>query len=559
MQAIYNIAEICAQKGIKNIVLSPGSRCAPLTIAFARHPNFRPYTISDERSAAFIALGMALQTKTPSVLVCTSGTATLNYAPAIAEAFFQQVPLLILTADRPQEWIAQQDGQTIYQQNIYGKHVKGSYQLPSDFSHPDANWFVERTLSEATNKAQAYPPGPVHINIPLREPLYPSGTIKFDQNVKVITELSGSPSIAEEDRNRILKQISTYSKIMVVAGQNTTDTALTEVLTEFSNNYNIPIVADIIANQKHPDFINGHDLFINNINPAQYQPEVLITFGMSLISKGMKLFLRKNKPTIHIHLDPQGIAADPFQSLTMVVRETPVHFLREAINAGLLYHNEAFGNLWKQASNKGVEKLNHFLNSNKEWSEISAVNQVIAHLPANSSLHLANSMPVRYAGFVFAGQEMKGVECFANRGTSGIDGVISTAYGMALLSSKTITVITGDLSFFYDRNALWNNYLPGNLKIILLNNHGGNIFRIIDGPNQQPELEEYFETHQPLNARRTAEDAGFNYIKVNNSVQLKEGLKQIYSNNKPYILEAEFDGKVSHQVFCDFKETLKSM
>lgn len=154
MQPIFNIAEICARKGMRDMVLSPGSRCAPLTLAFVRHPDINTKTISDERSAAFIAIGIAQQTLLTTGLVCTSGSAAYNYAPAIAEAFYQQIPLLILTADRPPEWIDQLDGQTIKQESIYGKHVKASYSLPVDYSHPDSKWFIERTLSEAINLSQ---------------------------------------------------------------------------------------------------------------------------------------------------------------------------------------------------------------------------------------------------------------------------------------------------------------------------------------------------------------------------------------------------------------------
>ena len=157
MQSIYNIAEICAQKNVKEVVISPGSRSAPLTLAFARHPEINTRTISDERSAAFIALGIAQQTKQTSALVCTSGSAAYNYAPAVAEAYYQQIPLLILTADRPPEWIDQQDGQTIRQEGIFGKHVKRSFVLPVDDGYEDTAWFIERTISEAINLTQEKP------------------------------------------------------------------------------------------------------------------------------------------------------------------------------------------------------------------------------------------------------------------------------------------------------------------------------------------------------------------------------------------------------------------
>ena len=190
MQAVYNIAEICAQHGITDVVLSPGSRSAPLTLAFARHPNLTVRVVPDERAAAFIALGMAQAQRRAVALVCTSGTAGLNYAPAVAEAFFQQIPLVIFTADRPPEWIDQLDGQTIRQRNLFGAHAKGAFEFPVETSHPDAKWFSARLVNEAINLAQAAPAGPVQVNVPLREPFYPKAgeEIEYDKDVKIIRE-----------------------------------------------------------------------------------------------------------------------------------------------------------------------------------------------------------------------------------------------------------------------------------------------------------------------------------------------------------------------------------
>jgi 2-succinyl-5-enolpyruvyl-6-hydroxy-3-cyclohexene-1-carboxylate synthase len=185
IQPILDLVSLCAKKGIKNAILSPGSRCAPISLAFARHPDIHARTVSDERSAAFIALGMAQQHEKPVALVCTSGSAAYNYAPAIAEAFFQQIPLLVITADRPPEWIDQWDGQTIRQAEIFGKHVKGFFSFPDEFGHPDKIWHANRLANEAINLACEYPAGPVHINIPLREPFYPETGEEFDFNQEI--------------------------------------------------------------------------------------------------------------------------------------------------------------------------------------------------------------------------------------------------------------------------------------------------------------------------------------------------------------------------------------
>ena len=196
MQAVYNIAEICARHGITDVVLSPGSRSAPLTLAFARHPELTVRVVPDERAAAFIGLGIAQAQRRAVALVCTSGTAGLNYAPAVAEAFFQQIPLLIFTADRPPEWIDQLDGQTIRQHNLYGAHAKGAFEFPVDTAHADAKWHSARIVNEAINLAQAAPAGPVQVNVPLREPFYPKAgeEIRYEQDVKIIRDDADGPS-----------------------------------------------------------------------------------------------------------------------------------------------------------------------------------------------------------------------------------------------------------------------------------------------------------------------------------------------------------------------------
>ncbi len=199
LQPIFDIAELCALKGVTQAILCPGSRCAPLTLAFSRHNNFKVRSISDERSAAFIATGIAQQSRSPVVLVCTSGSAAYNFAPAVAEAFFQQIPLIIFTADRPKEWIDQYDGQTIRQENIFGVHVKKSFSLPEDYEHGDAIWYIHRSINEAINLSEEFPKGPVHINIPFREPLYPAKNEKvtFNKNLKVISIKKSSIGLTE--------------------------------------------------------------------------------------------------------------------------------------------------------------------------------------------------------------------------------------------------------------------------------------------------------------------------------------------------------------------------
>lgn len=527
LQVVFNIAEICARHGVKNVVLSPGSRCAPLTLAFVRHPTIQVRTVSDERAAAFIGLGIALTTRQPVVLVCTSGTAALNYAPAVAEAFYQQVPLIVLTADRPAEWIDQLDGQTIRQENSYNQHAKRSFSFPTDPQHPDAIWFAERIISEALLEAQTYPAGPVQVNIPLREPFYPKPEvpITFQESVKVIQEISNAYELSTVQLLLLRQEIKKYVRILVVVGQQTTTESLHPVLQTFAHQSGAVLLADIISNlHSSPEVIRHHDVFLAGKSAplgSELQPDLLLTFGLSNISKNLKLFIRAFPPQAHWHIQPAGSFADPFQSLTQVIRATPLSFFSGMAN-GSSSSNLAYQQQWLEKEQRANVYLTDFL-APTAFNEFTVFALILKNLPNQSLLHVANSMAVRYANIIGLPPEQE-IQVFANRGTSGIDGCTSTAVGSALSTDKITTLITGDLAFFYDRNGLWHNYLPPNLRIILLNNHAGGIFRLLDGPRQQPELAEYFETHQPLTARQTAIDFNLKYFTCQSFEELAEKL-----------------------------------
>lgn len=544
MKAIYNIAEICAKKGIKNVILSPGSRCAPLTIAFARHQKIQEKTFSDERSAAFVALGMAQYTEETVALLCTSGTAALNYAPAITEAYYQHVPLLVLTADRPPEWIDQRDGQTIRQRNIFQNHIKASYELPVDISHEDAQWQINRIVSEAINLSQEIPKGPVHINIPLREPFYPKEEIVFDNNVKVINKLKANAKLDDSVWKILQEEANNYRNILLIAGQEQND-KLRSVL---FNAQEIPIISDCISNVQSENSIYLHDIIFSKNNAQNHnnlKPDLLITYGKSVISKNIKLFIRTNKPTAHWHIQEVGKVADTYQSLTKII---PVSINEFTQNIPL--KSKEYLSKWKNEETKALNYQQNFF-KNTSFGEFKAIHQILEKIPTKSNLHLANSMTVRYANFF---PNTKKLHVFANRGTSGIDGSTSTTVGTALVSQEINTLITGDLSFFYDRNALWNNYVPANLRIIVLNNHGGGIFRMIEGPTQQTELEPYFITKQTLRVENTAKDFNLAYQFCTNEQELTNTLSTFFEESKTAkILEIESRTEINTEIFKKFK------
>jgi 2-succinyl-5-enolpyruvyl-6-hydroxy-3-cyclohexene-1-carboxylate synthase len=559
LQAVIDIAEICARKGVQDVVLSPGSRCAPLTLAFARHPHLRVRTVPDERSAAFIGLGMAQQTGRPVVLVCTSGTAAYNYAPAVAEAFYQNIPLLVLTADRPPEWIDQLDGQTIRQSKIYGGHVKRSLDFPVDTNHSDSQWYAARLLNEALNEAVSFPQGPVHVNIPLREPFYPEEgeAFGYSSEVKIIEELPSAFGLPAQTWITLREEFQQYKRVLVVAGQGKQDEALHTEIRQFCRATGAVLITDTISNQQAAgETINYHDVFLGakHLHTAQeLKPDLLITFHKSLISKNLKLFLRKQEGMQHWHVQPAGMVSDTFQALTRIIRTTPQDFFRNVVErAATEPKSLEFAQAWQELDKLGESVLERF-QENSPFSEFKACYQVLRSLPTSSLLHLANSMSVRYANLIGVA-ERKGVEVFANRGTSGIDGSTSTAVGSALGTDKLVTLLTGDMAFLYDRNALWHNYLPQNLRIVVLNNHGGGIFRMIEGPRSQPELEPFFETEQRQTARKTAEDMGLTYYKVTDGDTLAALLPTLFDLTAgPQLIEVETDSAKNYEVFSAYR------
>jgi len=561
LKHINDIAAICAGHGVKTAIISPGSRSAPLTLAFARHPDIETKVIPDERSAAFVALGMAQIQQKPVVLVCTSGSAAYNYAPAVAEAYYQQVPLLVLTADRPPEWIDQYDGQTIRQSGIYGKHVKASFDYPDNPTHADIQWHANRQVNEALIKTSSAPMGPVHINVPLREPFYPETDEKtFFRKVRLIEPTAPILGIKEEDWEGLSNTWKQCTNRLIIGGQQEVDDDVSQSLNAFAEATNTPVIGDVISNLHDIDLVIEHqDAFLApglDQQNADLQPELLITFGKSNISKNLKRFIRKYKPAVHWHIQPHDWYQDTFQSLTRLIKMHPAGFfsgLLERVNNHS--SDSAYQTAWIEKDNLANRAISGFF-GNQPFGEFQAVHCALNQLPEHGHLHLANSMSVRYVNFLGLA-EKQNVEVWCNRGTSGIDGSNSTAVGAALAQGKMVTLITGDMAFFYDRNAFWQNEKLPNLRIIVLNNHAGGIFRLIKGPSDQPELEEFFETEQRLDAHHLANEFDLGYQKAENLTELNDCLASFYTpGEKPKILEVMTDSKVNAEVFANFKSLM---
>ena len=521
-----SILEIFLAKGITNIIISPGSRNAPLTIGFASNPAFQCYSIADERSAGFFALGIAQQTKQPVALVCTSGSALLNYYPAIAEAFYSQIPLVVLSADRPQSKIDIGDGQTIRQENVFANHSLFNANLQEGASLEN-----DQKINEALNKAFAKK-GPVHINAPFEEPLY--------ETVSELTVQSYvSPSI---ENTTIVSDLSLFASIwnqasrkMILVGVNEPNAIDSKTIDFLANDASVSVWTETTSNLHHSSFITNIDTIITPFTETDFenfQPEILVTFGGMVVSKRIKAFLRKYKPKHHWHIDSLR-AYDTFGALTHHFEMDPQLFFDQFIPLTKAVESDYSQQLIEI---KSARKLKHdaYLAS-VPFSDFTVFEKIMPRIPNHSQLQIGNSSAIRYAQLIPIDAS---IEVYCNRGTSGIDGCTSTAIGAAVANRKPTTFITGDVGFLYDTNALWNNYIPKNFKIILINNGGGGIFRILPGHEETPVFNTFFETSHCHTAEHLAKMYGFNYTIASDETTLEQALDVFYSNNdQPQLLE----------------------
>lgn len=555
--AVRDLVEICAQKGIKHVVISPGSRNAPLIISFNRHPNFICHSVVDERCAAFFAMGLAQQLKMPVIICCTSGSAALNYAPAIVEAYYQKIPLLILTADRPPEWIDQMDGQTIRQSNIYDNYIKGSFDFPTSVESIDDRWFAQRIVNEAIEMTQFPEAGPVHINMPFREPLYEVRNYEGEDFPKTFMTTKTLLELPESEILELKKEWRTYNKILVITGLLHPNEALNSVLNDISNQKNVAILTETTSNVFGKYFNRSIDRVIAGIegDEIDYAPDLLITLGGPVVSKKIKAFLRQNKPKAHWHINASNDAVDTYQSLTRIIPVSPEKVLKFFKGVEI---DSDYRDIWLQKDVYLQKVYNEFVQE-IEFCDLKVFETVLNEIPKESQLQLANSTVVRYSN-LFDQPAQNKLRCFSNRGTSGIDGTISTAIGAAQATQELTTVITGDLSFFYDSNALWITPFPQNLKIILINNKGGSIFRIIDGPSNIEELEPFFEAKHNLNAEFIAKTFGLDYTFCDSEADLKQSLKEVYKDeiNRASLLEVSTENKLNPEILKRYFNQLKS-
>jgi len=550
-KSVARLIKISKLKGIEHVVFSPGSRNAPLMISFNEDSHFTCLSITDERSAAFFALGLAKQSKKPVIISCTSGSAALNYAPAIAEAYHQKIPLIILSADRAKEWVDQGDGQTINQTDVYKNYIKASFEIIQETEHEDELKHNDRLINEAINISLAALPGPVHINFPFREPIY--DTVKdYRPEVKIINNVPalnvlGLNTIAE------LKEIWLSSKKrMLICGLLEKEDHLSSSLNSLIKNHKLSVLSESTSNLILENDIPTIDRVIDGLSDSErksYSPELVITIGGAIVSKKIKSLLRTYRPKFHWHISEGNNHPDVFQALTHVIPLKPIVFFTE-INKWKSDSDSDYFNLWQKRKERISKNHEKFINK-VDWSDLLAYKIISSHIPTDSNVHLANSTSIRYMQLF---EHQGNSNHYANRGVSGIDGCTSTAIGYSYLSKEQNILITGDLAFFYDSNAFWNKYIETGLKIIVVNNSGGGIFRIISGPSSTKQLDEFFEATQTRSAQSLAQAYNLKYESANDERSLEEILPTFLSNNEKSIsiLEINTPREVNDKVLKSY-------
>jgi len=521
---VLQLAALLRDFGIDHVVVSPGSRIAPITQTLSQHPYFHCYTVVDERSAAFFALGLIQKLQRPVAVCCTSGTALLNFGSAVAEAYYQQLPLLVISADRPAAWIGQMDGQTLPQPGVFNALVKKSVQLPEPITQED-EWYCNRLINEALIQLTQHGNGPVQINVPLSEPLFDFSATELPEARRIRYSEGYPRSLDNEEYFRTTWNNS--KKRMIVIGQLLPDDEIRNIIRSVAEKWNCVILAEHLANFTSDNAIENFDQIIYALPAdkwADFTPDLLITFGGHVVSKRLKQFLRKQHPAKHWQLSSDGSVPDLFQSLTDVI-EMDAEFFSMFGNPEET-QSDSYGTLWKNESDKIREKSESFI---KEmlFSDLYVLKSFFPLLHDNAALQLGNSSTVRNAQLFRLNPH---VSVYCNRGTSGIDGSMSTAVGFAAVHPDLTFLIIGDLSFFYDVNGLWNKHISKNLRIILVNNGGGEIFHLLPGLNKAESLDDHISYRHNTVAKEWAKIMGFSYLSAENETELKKNITTFVSS-----------------------------
>ena len=566
----------CVKFDFFDVVISPGSRNVPLAIGFASNKKFKCYSIVDERSAAFFALGLSQKSKKPTILICTSGSALLNYYPAVAEAYYSEIPLIILSADRPEYKINIGDGQTINQSNVFEKNILYSNSLKQDCSHATEE-IIKSNLQKIVNDKADYSKieklqksiqknneeiieiafnlsinkmQPVHLNVPMEEPLY---EFNDSPSISVKVKKKTEKKLSLTDLDNFYKAINKASKIMILIGVSDGNILSKKSIEKINSCSSIIVMKEHTSNVFNESFISNIDRLIGPIELQsnsdslfdELSPEIVISLGGMIVSKKIKSFLRNYKPRKHFHIG-NNISKDSFYSGVEHINTTANKFFE---NIDLNKSDSKYFEKWNQLDYSKLDLHNRYMKV-INFSDLKVFEILTNWIPKKYNIQVANSTPIRY--FQLFDLKNKNM-MFANRGTSGIDGSTSTAIGSSVQNDSPVLLVTGDLSFFYDVNALWNNHIPKNFRIIIINNSGGGIFKILPGFKENNLFSEFIETQHNLSARLIAKMFNFNYTRVSTKFGLNLYLRTFFKNSKkPKILEIKTSSVKSTKILKEY-------
>ena len=548
--------EVLEKHGVEDIICSPGSRNAPLILNVDKRENFKKYVVVDERMAGFMALGMAMISRKPTVLICTSGTAVLNYAPAVAEAFYQGIPLIVISADRPNEWIDQNDSQTIRQSGFLSKITKAGYDIIAGRNSAQYDWYVNRSANEAVIRAMAEKPGPVHINVSIDPPLDRGGEDYPEERKIEIIEPGGKLDRRTLD---MLVERAACKKTLILAGINKPNDKLQKSVIMLSKLPNVCVMAETVSNLHLDPSLFMIDSVLTKLDDGgkeKLKPELLISFGGAIVSKLVKKYLRKYQPEEHWAVGVSDNLIDCYQSLTTKI-DIPAESFLPQFAARLTTRNRYipirsdFAAEWEKTREK-ASKANHRYFSSLGWSDFKIFEQILTSLPEKVNLFLSNGTPVRYSQII---PYRMPHATYCNRGVSGIEGTVSTFLGASTKYKGLSLLITGDMSLNYDISALGSSLCGCNLRIIMIENGGGAIFRHIESTRNLEIREKYFCVNQKLPVRIFAESCGWECFDAADSDRLNACLRSFYKPSEhPKLLIVNTEDIDSAKMIRNFLE-----
>lgn len=546
------LTSLLLEYGVSDAVVCPGSRNAPIVHNLSVCEAIRCRPVTDERSAAFYALGLAIATRRPTVVCVTSGSALLNVMPAVAEAAYQHVPLVVISADRPQQWIDQLDGQTIPQSDALGRFVRKAVQLPEPHNDEE-RWLCRRLVNEAMHLATCRQGAPVHINVPISEPLFEFDTEQLPQ----LSRFNNIKRAAIKDASMDMPDAFHEAKRpMIVIGQLAHGTVSHETIRSLSEKY--VVMSEPLSNPSymtiHFDeairYIVSDNSSINDDedDKTAYYPDYVIYVGDTLVSKPARRFLRNAKaPSCLITPDAADIH-DPLMTLTDIVECDT-----DSINALLASLCDApdtdercrFHDRWQSFLDAYAAHADAYAPEYSQMATVKYFEEQLADLDIDICVHYANSSAVRLA-CIYAQHYV-----WCNRGVNGIEGSLSTAAGFSLATHDMTVCVIGDLSFFYDQNALWNSNLRGNLRIILLNNRGGGIFRQLPGLSDSPAADDLVMASHENTAQGICTQNDIGYMSAKNMDEMQIGVVTLLTreSERPMLLE----------VFTDSNDDVKAL